>query len=70
MENHGFGHQADLIIAEPYTGTFSLTPSQFEKGGHCKKAESRREAQNCPQITKDELKPFLTIFGTGMRAIS
>ena len=25
MENHGFGHQADLIIAEPYTGTFSLT---------------------------------------------
>jgi hypothetical protein len=25
MENHGFGHQADLIIAEPYTATFSLT---------------------------------------------
>jgi hypothetical protein len=25
MENHGFGHQADLIIAEPYTLAFSLT---------------------------------------------
>ena len=43
-------------------------PPQFEKGGHCKKTESRREAQNCPKITKDELRPFLTIFGTGMRA--
>jgi hypothetical protein len=25
MENHGFGHQADLIIAEPYTLAFGLT---------------------------------------------
>jgi hypothetical protein len=44
------------------------SPQQFEKSGHCKKAEGRREAQNCLQITKGELRPFLTIFGTGMRA--
>jgi hypothetical protein len=68
MENHGFGHQADLIIAEPYTATFSLTLHSSKKGGHRKKTESRREAQNRPQITKDELKPSLTILGTRMRA--
>jgi hypothetical protein len=32
-------------------------------------ADSRmKKAQNCPQILKGELKPFLTIFGTGMHA--
>jgi hypothetical protein len=31
MENHGFGHQADLIIAQPYTATFSLTLHSSKK---------------------------------------
>lgn len=27
---------------------------RFEKGGYCKRARTRCEAQNCPQITKKE----------------
>jgi hypothetical protein len=44
MENHGFGHQADVIIGEALHRDLQLNPPQFEKGGHCKKTESRREA--------------------------
>jgi len=43
-------------------------PPQREKNGRYKKAEGKREAQNCLQITKGELKPFLTTLGTRMRA--
>jgi hypothetical protein len=31
MENHGFGHQTDLIIGELYTATFSLTLHSSKK---------------------------------------
>jgi len=31
MEDHGFRHQADLIIAEPYTAIFSLTLHSSKK---------------------------------------
>ena len=49
-----------LTITEPHTIIVSLTFQKlkhlcrFEKGGNCKKTRRRCEAQNCPQILKEE----------------
>jgi hypothetical protein len=53
MENHGFGHQADLIIAEPYTATFSLTPHSSEKADTARrlKADVRPKISSKSQKT-------------------
>lgn len=49
-----------LTLTEPRTTIVSLTFQKlkhlcrFEKGGNCKKTRRRCEAQNCPQILKEE----------------
>lgn len=53
-------HHIALTLIEPYTTIVSLTFQKlrhlcrFEKGGYCRKTRRRYEAQNCPQILKEE----------------
>jgi len=53
-------HTVTLTIIEPQTTIVSLTFQglkhlcRYEKGGYCKKTKRRCEAQNCPQILKEE----------------
>jgi len=53
-------HKIALTIKEPQTTIVSLTFQglkhlcKFEKGEYCKKVKCRCEAQNCPQILKEE----------------
>jgi hypothetical protein len=58
MENHGFGHQADLIIAEPHTGTFSLTLHSSKKADTAR----RPKADARPKIAPNHKKRIKTIF--------
>jgi hypothetical protein len=53
MESHGFGHQADLIIAESYTATFGLTLYSSEKADTARrpKADARPKIAPKPQKT-------------------
>jgi predicted transcriptional regulator len=53
-------HKIALTIKEPQTTIVSLTFQglkhlcKFEKGEYCKKVKRKCEAQNCPQILKEE----------------
>jgi DNA-binding transcriptional ArsR family regulator len=53
-------HKIALTIKEPQTIIVRLTFQglrqlcMFEKGGYCKKIKRKCEAQNCPQILKEE----------------
>jgi len=53
-------HRVTLTITEPQTTIVSLTFQglkhlrRYERGGYCKKAKRKCEAQNCPQIPKEE----------------
>jgi len=69
--------QVSSALSDPSMEIVTLSFSRlkhlcrFEKGGYCKQVGKNCEAENCPQIPKKkELKPFLTNFGTGMRAMS
>jgi hypothetical protein len=59
---------------EPSSGLLDRQVSAMsrdtEKGGVFAKSrlQNRYASQNCPKIKKGALRPFLTIFGTGMRA--
>jgi len=56
------------IVTLPFSRIRHLC--RFEKGGYCKQVRNKCDAANCPQIPKNkELKPFLTILGTHMRAM-
>ena len=52
MENHGFGHQADLIIAEPYTGTFSLTLHSSRKADTARRPKADARPKIAPKSQK------------------
>jgi len=53
-------NKVSLTLTEPQTTIVSLTFQglrhlcRFEKGGYCKKTKRNCEAQNCPQILKQE----------------
>jgi len=53
MENHGFGHQADLIIAGSYTATFGLTLDSSRKADTAirPKADARPKTAHKSQKT-------------------
>jgi len=52
MENHGFGHQADLIIREPYTATFSLTLHSPKKADTAIRPEADARPKIAPKSQK------------------
>jgi hypothetical protein len=52
MENHGFGHQADLIIAEPYTATFGLTLHSSRKADTAIRPEADARPKIAPKSQK------------------
>jgi len=52
MENHGFGHQADLIIAEPYTATFSLTLHSSKKADTARRPKADVRPKIAPKSQK------------------
>ncbi|MGA9387886.1 MAG: hypothetical protein WBV70_03565 [Candidatus Bathyarchaeia archaeon] len=52
MENHGFGHQADLIIAEPYTGAFSLTLRSSRKADTARRPKVDARPKIAPKSQK------------------
>jgi hypothetical protein len=52
MENHGFGHQADLIIAEPYTATFSLTLHTSRKADTARRPKADAKPKIVPKSQK------------------
>jgi hypothetical protein len=52
MENHGFGHQADLIIAEPYTVTFCLTFHSSKKADTARRPKTDARPKIAPKPQK------------------
>jgi hypothetical protein len=52
MENHGFGHQADLIIAEPYTATFGLTLCSSRKADTAGRPKADARPEIAPKSQK------------------
>jgi intein-encoded DNA endonuclease-like protein len=58
MENHGFGHQADLIIAEPHTLAFSLTLHTSRKADTAR----RPKADARPETAPNHRRRIKTIF--------
>jgi hypothetical protein len=58
MENHGFGHQADLIIAEPYTGTFGLTLHSSRKADTARTPKADARPKIAPKSQKTNQNHF------------
>jgi len=52
MENHGFGHQADLTIAEPYTATFSSTLHSPRKADTARRPKADAMPKIAPKSQK------------------
>jgi hypothetical protein len=52
MENHGFGHQADLIIAKPYTLAFGLTLHSSRKADTARRPEADARPKIAPKSQK------------------
>jgi hypothetical protein len=52
MENHGFGHEADLTIAEPYTGTFGLTLHSSRKADTARRPKVDARPKIAPKSQK------------------
>jgi hypothetical protein len=62
MENHGFGHQADLIIAGSYTATFSLTFHSSRKADTARRPKADVWPRIAPQNRKRRIKTIFNHF--------
>jgi len=61
MENHGFGHQANLTIAKLYTATFSLTIHSSKKADTARRPKPTRGLK-LPQNHKRRIKTIFDHF--------
>jgi hypothetical protein len=61
MESYGFGYQADRIIAEPYTATFSLTPHSSRKADTARRPKADARPKIAPKSQKTNKNHFWTI---------
>jgi hypothetical protein len=52
MKNHGFGHQADLIIGEPYTLAFGLTLCSSRKADTARRPKADARLKIAPKSQK------------------